>query len=300
MLGDLVKGREKSTLTLIEDSVEEPGRGLLSCFLLSLCQRVDEVHVLTFDPKSQSMLDVVPAGTNTKIVHHNCQHDMLNWKESSELCLDSDLAKVIKAKGNLNRDRKVALVIDSLSALLLFRPVPYTCQTLHKLSDSDAMGASVEQVVALVHHDLHDNSSLTLVEHTVSTVIRTWPTQSPGHEFCCNTLHKKISGKIVRIKEHFNISDQFEIENITELKTVIDSTPQQPTSQVDPAANLTFNLSLTDQEKKARSQVKLPYTYDQKRIEATLNKSVGEGKIFYQPDEADDFDEEDPDDDLDV
>ena len=36
------------------------------------------------------------------------------------------------------------------------------------------------------------------------------------------------------------------------------------------------------------------------RQDETLNKSVGEGKIFYQPDEADDFDEEDPDDDLDI
>ncbi len=36
------------------------------------------------------------------------------------------------------------------------------------------------------------------------------------------------------------------------------------------------------------------------RKDATLRKSVGEGKIFYQPDEADDFDEEDPDDDLDI
>ena len=27
---------------------------------------------------------------------------------------------------------------------------------------------------------------------------------------------------------------------------------------------------------------------------------TGQGKIFYQPDEADDFDEEDPDDDLDI
>jgi hypothetical protein len=36
------------------------------------------------------------------------------------------------------------------------------------------------------------------------------------------------------------------------------------------------------------------------RQEATLNKSVVEGKIFYQPDEVDDFDEEDPDDDLDI
>ena len=36
------------------------------------------------------------------------------------------------------------------------------------------------------------------------------------------------------------------------------------------------------------------------RQDSLLAKSVGEGKIFYQPDEADDFDEEDPDDDLDI
>jgi len=32
----------------------------------------------------------------------------------------------------------------------------------------------------------------------------------------------------------------------------------------------------------------------------STDASSGEGKIFYQPDEADDFDEEDPDDDLDI
>lgn len=32
----------------------------------------------------------------------------------------------------------------------------------------------------------------------------------------------------------------------------------------------------------------------------TSKQPVGGGQIFYQPDEADDFDEEDPDDDLDI
>lgn len=298
MLGDLIKGREKSAISLIEDSVEEPGRGLLSCFLLSLSQRMDEVHVLTFDPKSHLMLKEVAPDTQTKIIHHNFQNDFLKWNGSATPGLESDLLKEISAKGNLNKERKVAVVIDSLSCLLLFRPVPYTCQTLHRLCNSTITGANVEQVVALLHRDLHDGNSLTLVEHTASTVIQTSPSQSEGHEFCCNTLHKKISGKITRIKEHFNISENFEIDDLTELKAVVDTTPQQPTPQMDPAANLTFNLSLTEEEKRARSQVKLPYMYDQQKIEATL--SSGEGKIFYQPDEADDFDEEDPDDDLDV
>ena len=71
-------------------------------------------------------------------------------------------------------------------------------------------------------------------------------------------------------------------------------------SQVDPTQNLTFNLKLTDNERQARSNLKLPYMYhEEKKSELAVN-SVGEGKVFYQPDEADDFDEDDPDDDLNI
>ena len=70
--------------------------------------------------------------------------------------------------------------------------------------------------------------------------------------------------------------------------------------QVDPTQNLTFNLKLTDNERRARSNLKLPYMYhEEKKSEVAVN-SVGEGKVFYQPDEADDFDEDDPDDDLNI
>ena len=39
--------------------------------------------------------------------------------------------------------------------------------------------------------------------------------------------------------------------------------------------------------------------HEQKTSEVTVN-STGVGKVFYQPDEADDFDDDDPDDDLDI
>ena len=73
----------------------------------------------------------------------------------------------------------------------------------------------------------------------------------------------------------------------------IPSTHHTP-SQPDPTANLTFDLTLTAKEKQDRANVVLPYT----RPHISLGK--GEGQIFYQPDEADDFDESDPDDDLDI
>lgn len=71
-------------------------------------------------------------------------------------------------------------------------------------------------------------------------------------------------------------------------------------SQVDPTQNLTFNLKLTDNERQARSNLKLPYMYHEEKKSDIAVNSVGEGKVFYQPDEADDFDEDDPDDDLNI
>ena len=63
---------------------------------------------------------------------------------------------------------------------------------------------------------------------------------------------------------------------------------------MDPTSNLSFNLKLSQEEQVARANLTLPYTFHEK------SKDDDKGKIFYQPDDVDDFDEEDPDDDLDI
>lgn len=77
-------------------------------------------------------------------------------------------------------------------------------------------------------------------------------------------------------------------------------TADQPQSKIDPAANLTFDLHLTTKEKAARSQVVLPYTSAQEEGGLVAVKSLGSGRIFYEPDEEDCFGDSDPDDDLDI
>ena len=64
---------------------------------------------------------------------------------------------------------------------------------------------------------------------------------------------------------------------------------------VDPTIGLPFNLTLSDKEKKDRSQVRLPYKYTDTQKAETL-----EGRVFYEPDAVDDWDDSDPDDDLDI
>ncbi|KAJ2631688.1 Elongator complex protein [Coemansia sp. RSA 1694] len=71
---------------------------------------------------------------------------------------------------------------------------------------------------------------------------------------------------------------------------------QQPPSQApDPAANLSFNLNLTDKQRRDKAEVALPY------LEARVaDAASGGGEIIYQLDEEDDWDEDDPDDDLEI
>ena len=74
----------------------------------------------------------------------------------------------------------------------------------------------------------------------------------------------------------------------------------KPQPQVDPAANLTFDLHLSAQEREARSRVILPYTSAQEEGLVGVTSHKSSGKIFYEPDEEDCFGDSDPDDDLDI
>ncbi|KAI9305839.1 Elongator complex protein 5 [Cunninghamella echinulata] len=88
-------------------------------------------------------------------------------------------------------------------------------------------------------------------------------------------------------------------ENNNDKKNDKDSTP-------DPTANLSFNLTLTDEQRKTKEKLVLPYLKAQQiEIDGTSSSSASTstttgGAIFYEPDAADDFDDEDPDDDLDI
>ncbi|TRY97152.1 hypothetical protein DNTS_009639 [Danionella cerebrum] len=73
----------------------------------------------------------------------------------------------------------------------------------------------------------------------------------------------------------------------------------EDSAEEDPTSNLTFNLRLSEEEQKAKERVALPFVFSQEKKSSLLRPTPGSGKIVYEPDANDDFDEEDPDDDLD-
>lgn len=83
---------------------------------------------------------------------------------------------------------------------------------------------------------------------------------------------------------------------------------------VDPTQNLTFNLNLTPEQQRSRAQVPLPYVHEggwqdfvrrhdgltDFRLGKAVEKTQAPAAILYDPDSADDLDDDDPDEDLDI
>ncbi|KAJ3762864.1 hypothetical protein EV360DRAFT_34751 [Lentinula raphanica] len=63
----------------------------------------------------------------------------------------------------------------------------------------------------------------------------------------------------------------------------------------DPTQNVTFNLHLTPSQQESRARVPLPYAH-----EGLSTGQTTPGAILYDPDSADDIDDDDPDEDLDI
>ena len=102
--------------------------------------------------------------------------------------------------------------------------------------------------------------------------------------------------------EVYSIDDSF--TKLTATDHALLTTPESVMrdQSPDPTANLTFDLRLSSKEKVDRAKVILPYTtaaVPRMEVGVSSNHGTGTGQIFYQPDEVDDFDESDPDDDLD-
>merc|ERR1719494_695198 len=122
----------------------------------------------------------------------------------------------------------------------------------------------------------------------------------------CDYVMKKPSGKVnsERVHLHFKEGKLMEIGPTAAFQYK----QKEEAKEVDPAANLSFNLHLSTKEKEARSQVSLPYVLSARNKDHVLQGARSkdlkmghtEGEIEYEPDDADDFDEDDPDDDLDI
>ncbi|KAE8620811.1 hypothetical protein XENTR_v10010486 [Xenopus tropicalis] len=275
-----------------------PGGGAQGCIECNppthlLPDRGEQVHVLGYERSQEDFLLGFPAPLVPRLNFHDGYSDPLQWLGGPHSLGPSDFtAERIEA---LLRDSgsAVTLVLDSLSWILAHSPLPSVCHTLRELSRGQKGTAStVTRLLALLHKDLHDPGALRSVNLLADTVINM---ERRGDWDRVTVTHRKKSRKVETSEEMVRIRGDLSLEVFREKEM-----EQRKGQEVDPTANLTFNLRLSEAEREVKDSAILPFTFSDSKKSSLLQSGPGSARVYYDPDPADDVDEEDPDDDLDV
>ncbi|PKC08624.1 hypothetical protein RhiirA5_416692 [Rhizophagus irregularis] len=264
----------------------------------------------------------------------------LNYNFIKNIKDTSEIINILKDTIKKLSYSSYTLIIDSISPLLLidtsltfnFLKRISSCLTLSDINTN----TNSNLIITVYHSDIPNypssgisgylNVRNTLLHHIASTTIiikntEQFRKESTSHGYIitennaiinaymnfpensiCIIEHRKKSGKVLYETNSYHIDESYGnmiIQLVKDVKEDLDPESNTP----DPTtANLLFNLSLTESQKKAKNELVLPYVkiqdqYEEKNRE---NTTTSGGNIFYEPDKNDDFDDEDPDDDLSI
>ncbi|XP_030018156.1 elongator complex protein 5 isoform X2 [Sphaeramia orbicularis] len=264
MLSELLQGTDTGGFLIVQDNISHSGRPLLKSFISAALNRDEDVHVLAFEASEEELKDGLQGLPCQRLHIHNAYIDPLGWTAHPAFTVQQfcfeELTQLAK---QTSQPKPATLVIDSLSWILRHLNPPHVCKTLQQLRK----GGAVRAIIGLLHADMHQRGTVGSICHLATSVIAVSPGMK-ADEAVAKTTKRAKSGKV--------------------------------TQDMDPTANLTFNLRLSDTEREAKEKLALPFVFSKEKKMALLQSGPGSGRILYEPDANDDYDQEDPDDDLDV
>lgn len=295
MLSDVLQGSESGGIVIIRDTASYSGRDLLKYCINCALKREDDVHVLGFEVPEQELSSGLDNNYKHLFHFHNAYADPLGWaKQSSFTVKQFNIENITQLVRETQHAKSSVLIIDSLSWVIRHHNPVAICQQLHELKK----GGAIRTICCLLHMDLHQQGIVGSICHLANTVITVTPVNNAPYSEA-KTTHRKKSGKVMQEEEFFMVMENLTL-SIEKRPSQSGHVQIQPDAKADPTSNLTFNLHLSEVEREAKEKVALPFVFSQEKKSALLKKGQGSGQIIYEPDANDDFDEEDPDDDLDI
>eukprot|EP01112_Ceratiomyxa_fruticulosa_P000708 TRINITY_DN1063_c0_g1_i1.p1 TRINITY_DN1063_c0_g1~~TRINITY_DN1063_c0_g1_i1.p1 ORF type:complete len:324 (-),score=83.99 TRINITY_DN1063_c0_g1_i1:111-1082(-) len=313
-------------VVFIEDEVGVSGHPLLQYYLTS-SKSSKGVVVFVGENTISSYVELCKTSDNLKkVVFVDAFSDPLGWKAKKEpavlsevdgftvvQCNDitqiSNITKCISqamgAHPTTSHDGLV-LVIDCLGSLIMRQGAQTIAQLLHTFNQQKHFSTSFttsitpvstpssssstnffSDIFGLIHFDMFSQVDIQRLNHIADVIIKVSPFNREGIENLgvLNITQKRRSGKVAITQEHFTISKEKKLVLVQLEKDKPKKSIQQ---QSAPPSGITFNLQLSEKEKTAKDSVVLPWQH-----------SNTEFKIENIEDDED-YDEEDPDDDLDI
>jgi len=287
MLSRLISGGEESDFILLVCPPSSSSADILKQFL-----KTCSAHpVLVSTGQNQ----ILPAGDNfSKVIELK---DFLGWNSGIPLKFPDCVLKEVDSG-------KETIVIDSLTDLLVFQKPTIVASLIRKLKQKASNKA---KLFAVLHKECLDGNIAEAVEQlATTTIVMENLDETEIYPQIWKTSHRKLGGKLVTSKEVIKVDvlGNIKIEPFTENKAKSKYIEDDADEAIDKLT--TFNIGTSkNKEKEAKEKLVLPfYTDEQKQSVGTAAGEVkiqGEvpGKIYYEPDSGDDWDDDDPDDDLD-
>lgn len=270
-------------LILITGSAEINGRGVVLSLVKSHLHTNNEIQYLTTALSPARLKSYIESeGLALKVTYFDGYSDAGGWKNiASCVHLQEPLEQVFSI-GSPKESKKPVVVIDKIDDVSNHQDSLNLIRSLHKISADE----NVEQLIVYASADCMQENLMSSLCHIASATIHL----QSAVPYRCKIVLKKPSGKVLQSYEEFNLGPDLTVQDNRTVEVEKHQAGETNDADAILAVQTTFNLTLTEDQRKSKNMLLLPHT----RVQSSG------GQIHYTPDDVDDWDEEDPDDDLDI
>ena len=282
MLKKLLAGAEETNLILFLTTAPEPewlvAASLIKLFLDSGRAAGRSAVLVRTGPSPPPL----PLSEFTSVVDLS---DPRGWRSEAAPTLSSDCLLETLSKDTV-------LVLDNLTDLLVFWPAFAVASLLR----------TARQKCGAVLASLQPDCLEPLLEGEVTRLASTCLHLScsglqPGTTLC-RARHIKPGGRIVTSQELLQFSPAGQLTVLPYQQTKPDQVQQGEEEEEVVNTLTTFNLGTRSREQEVKDNLVLPF-YTESQGGGGVKIAGQDSRIYYEPDQGDDWDDEDPDDDLD-
>jgi len=281
MLLRLISGGEESNCILLVSPPSSSSASILKQFLD--VSSTESVLISTGTKK------ILPRDTYSKVVDLK---DFLGWNSGIPL----KFPDCVLREGNPG---KQTIVIDSLTDLLIFQNPTTVASMVRKLK---LKASSKAKLILVLHKDCLDENLAEAIQQLATTIIDTEKVdETDAFPLLCKITHRKLGGKMVSSKEvvKIEVSGNIKVEAYKEDRNKSKYIEEDNSDEVIDKLT-TFDIGTSrNKEKEAKEKLVLPFYKEEQKDGEVKIQGEDPGKIYYEPDSGDDWDDDDPDDDLD-
>lgn len=285
---------------IVEDVCAFSVSSLLTKTVLNGINVDEESKILILSSELNPTTPLTTSGWNSLLnrnvtEYQNLQREDLN--NDTEFSLLENFYKRLEIFSNKYPTDKVVLITNLTSLLLTHSP-----------SRVSRLLVAIDNIPNLrlafygIHGDCHEESIRNGLRKLCDAVlVITEPNYDGKGSAKCQLTTFKTKGKNSRLVSYYHISSSLEFVRVQKATTINTEKENE-----DETLETTFNLGLKVSERKAKTQVQLPFWRPEQKSGHTQQtrmqsgRGVGGGEIMYIADETDDCDEEDPDDEINI